>query len=316
MEFWGVEVPVNTPLKCIPGDDKYIHLSQVCLGEFKKGSSGTVPVTVTVDDNKFVIGTLIPGSCNQISLDLVFEKEVQFSHGWKDGSVFLTGYKTINAVDDDMDDFCSSDSEDEEDVVAVPLENKSANGKVDKDEQSRPTPKPLTDPSKPKVKANGEDSKTKAKGKLPVVSKKDEKDEDDSDESDEDFGEDDDSDSEMIERGDDSSDDSDEDDNDDEDDDDSSSDEEEVKVAPPPKAEAGKKRPASSDAKASLPGKKAKTVIPAAKSDVQKGGDKKTTPTKQQQQTPKSAGSVNCKSCSKTFKSEASMQAHSKAKHA
>ncbi|EHA8588897.1 histone deacetylase HDT2 [Cocos nucifera] len=119
-----------------------------------------------------------------------------------------------------------------------------------------------------------------------------------------------------------------EDDSDDEDEDASSDGEDE---ATPQKTESGKKRPAGSASKMPAPEKKAKLVSPVGSQKT--GGDGKTgghtatphpakyagkTPAsgdKSKQQTPKSAGSVSCKSCSKTFNSDNALQAHTKAKH-
>lgn len=101
------------------------------------------------------------------------------------------------------------------------------------------------------------------------------------------------------------------------DDEDVSSDEEDD--ATPAKAEvtkdAGKKRPAESETKTPQ-AKKAKAATPV-KTDGKKGA-KTATPAKPAgkaaAQTPKSGG-VKCNSCSKTFKNDAALQSHSKAKH-
>ncbi|ONK77839.1 uncharacterized protein A4U43_C02F11270, partial [Asparagus officinalis] len=105
---------------------------------------------------------------------------------------------------------------------------------------------------------------------------------------------------------------------------------EEEKEATPKKSANGKKRPAESASKTPIPEKKAKVVTPAGQKS---GGDGKKnvhlatphpakqagkTPAKSEkakQQSPKSAGSVSCKSCSKSFNSDNALQAHTKAKH-
>ncbi|KAI0522782.1 hypothetical protein KFK09_005167 [Dendrobium nobile] len=97
MEFWGVEVKPGQTVKCEPGDEGYLHLSQASLGEIKK-DKGTenVPVFVKFNDQKLVLGTLSTENCAQIQYDIVFEKEFELSHGSKNTSVFFVGYKSIH----------------------------------------------------------------------------------------------------------------------------------------------------------------------------------------------------------------------------
>ncbi|PKA59397.1 Histone deacetylase HDT2 [Apostasia shenzhenica] len=107
-------------------------------------------------------------------------------------------------------------------------------------------------------------------------------------------------------------------DSDEEDENDSSEEE-----TPPKNSETAKKRKVDSTSKASVPDKKAKVITPVG--IVRTGGDGKKAvhtatphPAKQvgkQRQTPKSGGSVTCKSCSRTFNSDNALQAHTKAKH-
>lgn len=68
---------------------------QACLGEVKK-DKGSEPVYLfaKVGDEKFVIGILSSEKFPQISFDLVFEKDFELSHNWKNGSVHFTGYKS------------------------------------------------------------------------------------------------------------------------------------------------------------------------------------------------------------------------------
>ncbi|XP_043724568.1 histone deacetylase HDT1-like [Telopea speciosissima] len=96
MEFWGVEVKSGEAFKVNPGDDKILHLSQASLGEVKKDKGNeSVPLYVNVGGQKLVIGTLFPEKCTQISFDLVFEKEFELSHNWKNGSVYFIGYTSV-----------------------------------------------------------------------------------------------------------------------------------------------------------------------------------------------------------------------------
>eukprot|EP00262_Sarcandra_glabra_P007064 TRINITY_DN1962_c1_g2_i1.p1 TRINITY_DN1962_c1_g2~~TRINITY_DN1962_c1_g2_i1.p1 ORF type:complete len:326 (+),score=95.91 TRINITY_DN1962_c1_g2_i1:52-978(+) len=304
MEFWGVEVKSGEPLKCDPGLDKYLHLSQASLGEVKKDKGNvSIPIFVKFGGQKLVLGTLSPEKCSHISFDLVFEKEFELSHNWKNGSVYFCGYKTIIPEDD-----TDYDSGDEYPLI----ENGKANVK---DEQTKPAmdkasaSKPESSAAKPKVKIV-ESNKTDK-----------DKDEDDEDDDDDESGEDESDDEEnMNESGDES---------DDEDDDESSDDDEEA--TPKKSVEMGKKRPVESATKVPVPEKKAKLVTPSGGQktggDGKKGGHTATPyPSKQvaktqhnidksKQQTPKSSGQVSCKSCSRTFNSDQALESHTKAKH-
>ncbi|KAK4772759.1 hypothetical protein SAY86_014534 [Trapa natans] len=106
MEFWGVEVKAGQPLKVKPEDEEIIHISLATLGESEKKGVESVPIYVKSGNKKLVLGTLSANKFPQISYDLVFEKEFELSHNWKD---------------------CETDSE-EEDNLPINLE---ANGNVD-----------------------------------------------------------------------------------------------------------------------------------------------------------------------------------------
>ncbi|XP_074584715.1 histone deacetylase HDT2-like [Curcuma longa] len=308
MEFWGLEVQPGQTVKVIPGKNKFLHLSQISLGEIKKekGAEGA-SVFVEFDDKKLVLGTLSAIKCAQIQYDLVFEKEFELSHGSKNTSVYFLGYKIAALVEsDDISDPFNSESEsDEENRLDVPISGKlevKANDKAAKPNAQKA--EASDGKSKAKIEKSKKDDKPKAK---------DDEDDDDSeeDDSEEDESDDDGDDEQMIDGEDDS------------DDEDESSEEEEE--ATPKKIEVGKKRPAESTSKTPVPEKKAKLVSP--------GGNQKTGghiatpyPTKQgktpansvdksKQQASKPTGSVACKSCSKTFNSENALQSHTKAKH-
>lgn len=69
---------------------------QACLGEIKKEKgSEHVLLFAKVGDQKFVLGTLSSEKFPQISFDLLFEKEFELSHNWKNGSVHFMGYKSL-----------------------------------------------------------------------------------------------------------------------------------------------------------------------------------------------------------------------------
>ncbi|KAK1322813.1 Histone deacetylase HDT2 [Acorus calamus] len=266
MEFWGVEVKSGESIKCEPGEQRFIHLSQACIGEPKK-EKNDIQVFVKVDDKKLVLGTLSAEKYPQISYDLVFEKEFELSHSGKHNSELF-----------------SSDGE-------QPV--RKANGKAKLKDKV------------PKLVPAKDEAKVDSKSNSGIVS--------DDDSEDDDMSEDDESDSETESDGSD-----DEEGSDDED----ASDSDEV--------ESSKKRAAESATKTPVPEKKAKLVTPSkgekTGADGKKGGHiatphpskqaAKTPATDKQKQTPKSAGSVACKSCSKTFNSDNALQAHSKAKHA
>ncbi|KDO45601.1 hypothetical protein CISIN_1g0223952mg, partial [Citrus sinensis] len=238
MEFWGVEVKAGQPLKVKPNFDNIIHLSQASLGESKKEKGhDSVPLFVKFGDKKLVLGTLIPENIPQLSFDLVFEKEFELSHNWKNGSIYFCGYQTPLPMDSsDEFDMGDSDEEEQEELPSITAvaENGKAGQKAEKAKVATP-------------KAN-----LAAKPAKPIKDVKPEEDGDD---------ESDDSDDEMVD-GDDSDaisgeDDSDDDDEDDSEDDEDSDEDEET----PKKPEVGKKRPTESATKTPAPAKKAKTPM-------------------------------------------------------
>ncbi|PSS14313.1 Histone deacetylase [Actinidia chinensis var. chinensis] len=301
MEFWGVEVKAGESLKVTPDEGRVIHISQAALGKGKKEKGNDImPLWVLINGKKFAVGSLSVEQCRQVTFDLVFEKEFELSHDWKNGSVYFCGYSVDNPFAEDEDDFGSEDSDEGEDNVFGITEN----GKI----ESKVEPKPVANKGKP---AKPESS---SKPKVTVVEpKKDESDDDESEDEDElDVG--------MMA----ASDDSDSEDEDDSDKDDSESEDEET----PKKAEPGKKRPTESATKTPVPAKKAKLETPQ-KTDGKKGGGHTATPypskqagknpatsNKSKDQTPKSEGKVSCNSCNRTFNSDKALESHSKAKHA
>ncbi|KAM0865432.1 hypothetical protein ACQ4PT_043284 [Festuca glaucescens] len=292
MEFWGIEVKPGQSVKVSPEDDHFLHISQGALGEVMKDEKATM--FVKVDDQKLSIGTLSTDKFPQVSFDLVFEKEFELSHTSKSSSVFFSGYMVFQPAEETRWILTlKKNLKVEEKIVPATKENAKAEAKDKKPKQVKIEPaaaKPIF-------------------GK----SKKDE----DSDDDDSDDESDDDSDGQLIPIGsDDSGDDSSE-------EDDESDDEEEEET--PKKPETGKKRAAESVLKTPASDKKAKVATPSG----QKTGDKKGAvhvatphPAKKagktpatNEKSPKSGGSVACKSCPKTFNSENALQAHSNAKH-
>ncbi|CAL5436225.1 unnamed protein product [Camellia sinensis] len=302
MEFWGVEVKAGQPLKVNPEVGSVIHISQAALGEGKKGKGNDiVPLWVNINGKKLVLGSLSAEKFPQVSFDLVFEKEFELSHDWKDGSVYFCGYSADNQFDEDVEDeFDEDDSSEDEDIRRLITEN-------GKDESKGEEAKPAA-------------SKGKA-AKLPKVTVVEPKKDDDSDEDDDTDDDDEDVDKVMMDASDDS-------DSEDEDDTDEEDDEEEEDEETPKKAELSKKkRPTESVSKTPVPAKKAKLDTPQ-KTDGKKGGGHTATPhpakqagktpnssEKSKEKTPKSDSKVSCKSCSKTFNSETGLDSHTKAKH-
>ncbi|KAL0369571.1 UNVERIFIED_CONTAM: Histone deacetylase HDT1 [Sesamum angustifolium] len=222
MEFWGVEVKAGQPLKVQPEFGKLIHISQAALGEVKdvKGAKH-VPLRLKVDSKNFIIGSLSAEDRAQLMFDLVFERDFELSHDWKNGSVYFMGYVADDPVSDGEE--FSDDFEDEsEDEPVDALEN----GKIK--------------PKSGDVKA--------AKAATAKLGNKEE-DQSDSDDDEDDIGSD--SDDEMALDGEDSSDVSGEEDEDDEDD---SSEEELPKKSKKRAAEQGTPVPAKK-AKSSTPDK-------------------------------------------------------------
>ncbi|KAL5765592.1 hypothetical protein ACOSP7_016209 [Xanthoceras sorbifolium] len=300
MEFWGVEVKAGQPLKVKPTFDNIIHLSQASLGETKKGGHDSVPVFVKFGDKKLVLGTLIPENIPQLSFDLVFEKEFELSHNWKNGSVYFCGYQTPLPQDDseefDMDE-SEEEEEEEHELPTIPAANGKAGPKVGN--------------AKAAAKAIAAKPGASAKPNKVIKPTEDEDvDSGDSDDSMEDGLEDGDSDEISDEEG-----------GSDEDEDDSDEDEDEDEEETPKKVDVGKKRPAGSATKTPISAKKAKAGTP--QTDGKKGAHVATPyPSKQGgktpangEKTPKSGGQLSCKSCTKTFGSDGALQSHTKAKH-
>lgn len=312
MEFWGIEVKPGQTVKCEPGKERVLHLSQASLGVNKKEKgSETVQIFVKVNDQKLVIGTLSTEKCTQIQYDLVFQKDFELSHGSKSTSVFFVGYRGIIEGYESDDSLHDSPTEDDIDyplngthskkVQGTSMVEKAGTQKVD-NEVAKLNAK-TEKPKKEQVKADNK-----------VEDEDDDSDEDDDDDSDDDEDDSEDSDEDMVGAQEDSSD-------EDSDEDDSSSEEE----ASPVKVDTGKKRKPDSAAKTPIHDKKAKMITPVQNQktggDGKKGGHVHVAtpyPSKQggkPQQTPKSEGSVICKSCNRNFNSENALQAHSKAKH-
>ncbi|KAG2593717.1 hypothetical protein PVAP13_5NG012592 [Panicum virgatum] len=170
MEFWGKEVKPGTKVSCKANEGYVIHLSQAALGEAKKESENIV-VSVKVDDNKLVLGTLSVEKHPQIACDLIFESDFELLHNEeletdeipikKDeitksaANVLVKNGKNVEQdVDEEMssgdDDFTddSDDTEmsedgssDEEMSSATDLSGDSEDESEESEEEQTPTPK-------------------------------------------------------------------------------------------------------------------------------------------------------------------------------
>ncbi|KAL0390024.1 UNVERIFIED_CONTAM: Histone deacetylase HDT1 [Sesamum calycinum] len=178
MEFWGVEVKAGQPLKVQPEFGKLIHISQAALGEVKdvKGAKH-VPLRLKVDSKNFIIGSLSAEDRAQLMFDLVFERDFELSHDWKNGSVYFMGYVADDPVSDGEE--FSDDFEDEsEDEPVDALENGAAAKLGNKEEDQSDSDDDEDDigsDSDDEMALDGEDSSD-------VSGEEDEDDEDDSSE--------------------------------------------------------------------------------------------------------------------------------------
>lgn len=243
MEFWGVEVKAGESLKVKPELFKLIHVSQAAIGEVKDVKEAKhVPLRLTVGENSYVIGTLSAEERPQLMFDLVFEKEFELSHGWKNGSVYFIGYTADDPSTDEIDSGDDDFSDEEENIL------EALNGKLEADvKEAKPDAKKsalVEDEKKAKVAEPKKDAES------------DSEDDDSEDDDDEDDSEDDSDDVPLGMDGLEGMDDSEEDDS-----------EEET----PKKVVEQKKRPAPSPKVAPGSGKKAKQATPDNKSGGKKG---------------------------------------------
>lgn len=75
---------------------------QACIGEQKKAKGNeTINLFVNVDGKKLVLGTLLTEKLPQQQFDLVFEKDFEITHNWKNGSVYVYGYRATNPYEDE-----------------------------------------------------------------------------------------------------------------------------------------------------------------------------------------------------------------------
>ncbi|KAL5559079.1 hypothetical protein UlMin_035290 [Ulmus minor] len=285
MEFWGVEFKAREPFKVQPDFGMVVHFSQACLGETKDKGNEVVYLNLNIDDKKSVIGNLSLDKNPHMQFDLVFEKDFELSHNWKNGSIYFYGYQKAYGEHDDV--FSGDDDlEKEEELDLANIQEALAKEKGNLD------------------KSNIAKLKSSKKAKVRVVEPSKD-DEDDSNDDDEGFE--DDSNDDMLDGSDDEEDSKDED-----------------KEETPKKVLQSKKRsndsavktPTNKEAKVASPKSDGKKGVHVATLHPTKKGGKTPDTDKKPQQTPKSTGSVICKSYNKTFQYDKALEFHNKVKHA
>eukprot|EP00252_Welwitschia_mirabilis_P020338 TRINITY_DN4963_c0_g1_i1.p1 TRINITY_DN4963_c0_g1~~TRINITY_DN4963_c0_g1_i1.p1 ORF type:complete len:306 (+),score=110.77 TRINITY_DN4963_c0_g1_i1:180-1097(+) len=303
MDFWGAEVKPGQTLDCDPGEDKYLHISQVAVGEAQqtKGDERVV-VYVHSGEKKYAIGTLIPGKTDQFSLDVVFSKPFKLSHTSSKATICFVGYDTpVDMGDDFMEDSEESSDEEEEQRAMMRLKE---NGRKEATATVAAQKKSKQETATAKAGGKGKAEPPKPEALAKKESSDEDDDEEEEDESDEEDEEVDDEDEEME-----GSTDEEVDESDDEEDEEESSEEEDeqekkqkaskggkaVELTPKAKPNAeGKKRPApDSSVKTPATDKKAKLSGTPA-NNVKTPGKKDQTP--KQGATPAS-GKKECTSC-------------------
>ncbi|KAF9587711.1 hypothetical protein IFM89_004688 [Coptis chinensis] len=199
VDIEAAEVKAGEPLKVPAVEDSMLHISQAALGEVKKERGNeSILLYATVDGKKIVLGTLSTEKCTQITYDLVFDKDFELSHSWKNGSVYFVGYQVeMPAEESDDDQFGSGDDSSEDDEVPPLVAAAAANGKpelkVEKLKASADKAK-VVKPETSVAKPNAKIAKL-VKDDKPKVS---DDEDDDSDDSDEEDLEEDDSDDEVF----------------------------------------------------------------------------------------------------------------------
>eukprot|EP00850_Spirogloea_muscicola_P005499 SM000025S08394 [mRNA] locus=s25:501767:507676:+ [translate_table: standard] len=91
MEFWGVEVKPGKGLELEP--ETYVHISQAALGANPTDGERVVLQVANEGGDPIVLGTLSKGKCDQIHLDLVFDRDFRLFHTGT-SSVYFVGYTT------------------------------------------------------------------------------------------------------------------------------------------------------------------------------------------------------------------------------
>ncbi|KAF5195308.1 Histone deacetylase hdt1 [Thalictrum thalictroides] len=195
--FWGVEVKAGVPLRVKADKENGVKISQATLSEVEnKGGNESIHLVLNVNDQKFVIGTLIPEEISQIFYDLFLDRDFELSHNGKNESIYFCGYRPTS--------FVESDDDTDSDIGELPLIFKE-NGEPEQTEEkpilttekaaakSKVTivkPKKDDESESQEEKPNLTTEKATARSKVTIVKPKkgdntNEDDEEDSDEDDE-----------------------------------------------------------------------------------------------------------------------------------
>ncbi|KAK9810600.1 hypothetical protein WJX73_003476 [Symbiochloris irregularis] len=140
VELYGLKVTGDKPVSIAPhltdedGSSVSLHLTQIALGA--KPSAGPHTVFAKLGGSQFAVGTLEKGRCEQFSVDYMLTTDASFSHSGS-SEVFLTGYRHISPLLDNMagmDEYSEEDDDedDEEDDEAPALRAITAGGKGQK----------------------------------------------------------------------------------------------------------------------------------------------------------------------------------------
>ncbi|CAH1447339.1 unnamed protein product [Lactuca virosa] len=112
MPFWGVEIKSGQSVNVRVRRGDNLRIYKVHLGETKKEIDEFVYLHITVDGKKLLVGTLHPKRLPQQELMLVFDRHIQISHTWENGSVYFSGLQQFISLG--YSDADSSDSDDDE----------------------------------------------------------------------------------------------------------------------------------------------------------------------------------------------------------
>ncbi|GAB2255030.1 hypothetical protein Droror1_Dr00008808 [Drosera rotundifolia] len=163
LNFWDLEVPpgVSVPVDPKEGNSILLHLSQACFGVYnEENGNERVLLHTTIDGEKRLLGALMADKFPHLSFDLVFGKEFELSHTWKNGSIHFAGYK----LNDDP-----SCEEEKVELTAEDLANASAKDQLEKpaadDGRTAGNKKKVTEMKKKELPAE-DCANGKAKGEL------------------------------------------------------------------------------------------------------------------------------------------------------
>nr|GLL46380.1 histone deacetylase HDT1-like isoform X2 [Ipomoea trifida] len=140
-----------------------LHLSQANLGEAKKDKGGeSICLYVTVDEKKLVLATLNTEKLPQQQFDLVFDRDFEISHNWKNGILWYHIKVVCLVISLTMFSFVLTDEEDDEFDSDEDIPLHTSNGKPDTKAK----------PEKPAVADKANATKDSASGKQKVESGK------------------------------------------------------------------------------------------------------------------------------------------------